>query len=156
MISKGKIIIIEKLKRYRGHLFYIYYDLGTLGGGEINEALSLSFMVLYWKDSRVNAQLKLSQLLYVLCNIIMSEFAQSCPTLCDPVNCNQSDSSIYGILQTRILEWVAISFSRGSSWPRDWTWVSRLAGRCFNFWATRNIIIDSLENKCLGFWMIEI
>ena len=66
-----------------------------------------------------------------------SEIAQSCPTLCDPVDCNLPGSSIHGILQARILEWVAIYFSRESSWPRDWTWVSHLAGRCFNLWATR-------------------
>ena len=46
-------------------------------------------------------------------------------------------SSIHGILQARILEWVAISFSRGSSRPRDRTQVSCIAGRCFNLWATR-------------------
>ena len=45
-------------------------------------------------------------------------------------------SSLHGILQARVLEWVAISFSRGSSQPRDWTWVSRIAGRRFNLWAT--------------------
>ena len=44
-----------------------------------------------------------------------SEVAQSCPTLCDPVDCNLPGSSVHGILQARILEWVAISFSRGSS-----------------------------------------
>ena len=47
-----------------------------------------------------------------------SEVAQSCPTLCDPVDCSLLGSSIHGILQARILEWVAISFSRGSSQPR--------------------------------------
>ena len=46
-------------------------------------------------------------------------------------------SSTHGILQARILEWVAISFSRGSSQPRDWTQVSRIVGRRFNLWATR-------------------
>ena len=65
------------------------------------------------------------------------EVAQSCPTLCDPVDCSPPGSSIHGILQARILEWVAISFSRGSSWPRDQTQVSRIAGRHFNLWATR-------------------
>ena len=45
-------------------------------------------------------------------------------------------SSVHGIFQARILEWVAISFSRGSSQPRDWTQVSLIAGRCFNLWAT--------------------
>ena len=66
-----------------------------------------------------------------------SEVAQLCPTLCDIVDCSPPSSSIHGILQARTLEWVAISFSRGSSWPRDWTQVSRIASRCFNFWATR-------------------
>ena len=66
-----------------------------------------------------------------------SEIAQSCPTLCDPVGCSPPDSSIQGILQVRILEWVAISFSRGSSQPRDQICVSCIAGRCFTIWATR-------------------
>ena len=61
-----------------------------------------------------------------------SEVAQSCPTLCNPVDCSLQDSSLHGILQARILEWVAISFSRGSSQPRERTQVSHIAGRCFN------------------------
>ena len=54
---------------------------------------------------------------------------QSCPTLCDPMDCSPPGSSVCGILQARILEWVAISFSRGSPQPRDRTWVSHTAGR---------------------------
>ena len=50
--------------------------------------------------------------------------AQSCPTVCDPINRSPPGSSVHGIFQARILEWVAISFSRGSPWPRDWTCVS--------------------------------
>ena len=50
--------------------------------------------------------------------------AQSCQTLCDPMVCSPPDSSVHGILQARILEWVAISFSRGSSQSRDQTQVS--------------------------------
>ena len=46
---------------------------------------------------------------------------QSCPTLCDPLNCSPLGASIHGILQARILEWVAIPFSKASFWPRDWT-----------------------------------
>ena len=46
------------------------------------------------------------------------------PTLCDPVDCNPPGSSVHRIFQTRILEWVAISSSRGSSWPRDQNWAS--------------------------------
>ena len=45
--------------------------------------------------------------------------------------------SVHGVLQARILEWVAISFSKGSDRPRDWTWVSCVAGRFFTVWATR-------------------
>ena len=48
-----------------------------------------------------------------------SEVAQLCPTLCDPMDCSLPGSSVHGILQARILEWVAISFSRGSSQPRE-------------------------------------
>ena len=57
--------------------------------------------------------------------------AQSCLTLCDSMNCSLSDSSVHGILQAGILERVAISFSRGSSWLRDRTHISCLAGRSF-------------------------
>ena len=56
---------------------------------------------------------------------------QSCPTLCDPMNCSLPGSSVYGILQARILEWVAMPSSRGSSQSRDQTWVSCIAGRFF-------------------------
>ena len=63
---------------------------------------------------------------------VKSEVAQSCPTLCNPRDCSLQDSSIHGIFQARELEWVAISFSRGSSHPRDRTRVSLIAGRRFN------------------------
>ena len=66
-----------------------------------------------------------------------SEFAQSCPTRCYPVECSPPGSSVHRIFQARVLEWVAISFSRGSFQPRDWTQVSHIAGRCFKLWATR-------------------
>ena len=56
---------------------------------------------------------------------------QSCLTLRDPMDCNLPGSSVHGILQARILEWVAIPFSRGSSQPRDRTHVSCIAGRFF-------------------------
>ena len=52
--------------------------------------------------------------------------AQSCPTLWNPMDCSPPVSSAHGILQARIWEWVVISFSRGSSRPRDWTCVSRI------------------------------
>ena len=54
---------------------------------------------------------------------------QSCLTLCNPMECNLSDSSVHGISQGRILEWVAISFARGSFQPRDQIHISCIAGR---------------------------
>ena len=66
-----------------------------------------------------------------------SEITHLYLTLCNPMDCSLPGSSVHGILQARILEWVAISFSRGSSQPRDWTQVSHTAGRRFNLWATR-------------------
>ena len=60
-----------------------------------------------------------------------SEVTQSCPTLCDPMDWSLPNSSTHGIFQARILEWVTISFSRGSSWSRDQTLVSHKAGKFF-------------------------
>ena len=60
------------------------------------------------------------------------------------MNCSPPGSSVHGILQARILEWVAMSFSRGSSWPRDWTWVSCIAGRVFTVQATREALFHRL------------
>ena len=61
-------------------------------------------------------------------------------TFCNPMDCSPPGSSVHGILQVRILEWVAIPFSRESSWPRDWTCVSPIAGRFFTIWATRKAL----------------
>ena len=62
-------------------------------------------------------------------SVQFTSVAQSCPTPCDPMDSTLPGSSVHGILQARILEWVAISFSRGSSRPRDRTPVSHTAGR---------------------------
>ena len=62
---------------------------------------------------------------------------QSCLALCNPMDCSLPGSSVNGILQARILEWVATSSSRGSSWPRDRTPVSYITGRFFTVWAIR-------------------
>ena len=68
--------------------------------------------------------------------MVYSEVAQSCPTLCDPKDCSLPGSSLHGILQARVVEWVAISFSRGSSQLRDRTRISHIPGRCFYLWVT--------------------
>ena len=62
---------------------------------------------------------------------------QSYLTLCNPVDCSLPDSPVHGILEARLLEWVAIRFSRGSFWPRDRTWVSCIASKYFTIWGTR-------------------
>ena len=72
------------------------------------------------------------------------EAAQSCMTFCEPMDCNLPGSSVHGILQARVLEWVATSFSRGSSQPRDQTRVSCIAGRCFTVWAIREAYLNQL------------
>ena len=73
--------------------------------------------------------------------------AQSCPTLCDPIDCSPPSSSVHGILQARILEWVAMPSSRGSSEPRDWTQVSCVAGGFFTISATREVQISINHEK---------
>ena len=75
---------------------------------------------------------------------------------CDSMDCSLLGSSVHGILQARILEWVAISFSRGSSQPRNWTKVSYIAVRFFTDWATRikfcikSITILADTDNCLS------
>ena len=72
--------------------------------------------------------------LYVYLCVLVT---QSCLTLWNPMDCNLPGSSVYGIILAKILEWVAIPFSKGSSRPRDWTWVSCIAGGFLTIWATR-------------------
>ena len=94
-----------------------------------------------WADRPLSSKRGLSEV----------KVAQSCPTLCDP-----KDYTVHGILQARILQWVAVPFSRGSSQPRDWTQVSRIAGGFFTSWATREAqarvkqpVISAREILCL-------
>ena len=82
---------------------------------EVTELQNIMYVIAWWKWK--------------------SEVAQSCPTICDPMDCSPPGSSLHGILQARVLEWVAISFTSGSSRPRDRTRVSCIAGRRLNLWA---------------------
>ena len=77
---------------------------------------------------------------YHLCVCVcVCEVAQLCANLCDPMDCSLADFSIRGIFQPRVLEWDAISFSRGSSRPGDQTQVSCIAGICFTLYTTNEI-----------------
>ena len=98
-----------------------------------------------------------TQCLYSFARIVVTKYhkwaegevSQSCPTLCNPTDCSLPGSFIHRIFQARVLEWVAISFSRGSSRPRDWTQVSRIVGRRFTVWATREVYQMGLDNRNL-------
>ena len=73
---------------------------------------------------------------------VESEVAQLCPTLCDPMDCRLPGSSVHGIFRARILEWVAISFSRGSFQPRDRTCVSCIIRQILYQWTIKEAIIS--------------
>ena len=83
---------------------------------------------------------------YLLCAYLFLEMkvkvlvALSCPALYNPACCSPPGSSVPEFLQVRVLEWVAIPFSRGSSWPRDGTPVSLIVDRFFTIWATREAL----------------
>ena len=75
---------------------------------------------------------------------------QSCLSFCDPMDCSLPGSSVHGFFQARILEWTAVSFTRGSSWPRDRPWVSCIPGRFSNIWATKQahficLVVSSVQ-----------
>ena len=69
--------------------------------------------------------------------------------LCEPMGCSLPGFSVRGILQARVLQWSAIPFSRGSSWPRDWTQVYCIAGRHSTHWASREALKDMLITQKL-------
>ena len=80
--------------------------------------------------------------------------AQLCLTLWDPMNYSPPGSSVCGILQARILDWVAIPFSRGSSGPRDWTRVSCIVGSFFTIWAHHgSSYFKNIYSNLLNHWL---
>ena len=86
-------------------------------------SLTMNFSLCVYYD------LKYQEIIYNQMKVL--KVAKSCLTLCDPMDCSLPSSSVHGILQARILEWVAIPFSKGSTPPRDQTWVSHIAGTFF-------------------------
>ena len=78
--------------------------------------------------------------------------SQSCPTLCNPVDCSPPGSSAHRILQARILELVIISSSSESSWSTDWTWVSCIVGRFCTIWDPRKAV-ENLSKKYLSLFV---
>ena len=82
--------------------------------------------------------------------------AQSCSTLCNPMDCSSPSSSVDGILQVRTLEWIAIPFSRGSSWLKDQTGISCIAGRFFTIWATGKSIFEVIRVGPKPIWLLSL
>ena len=96
--------------------------------------------------------------IYIISEWVSEWVAQSCPTLCDPKDGGPPGSSVRGIFQARILQWVAIPFSRGSSPPRYQTWVSHIASRLVTIWATREdiCIINMFNTHIINLWRLKI
>ena len=84
----------------------------------------------------------LSTILYFSVKMLVTQIVEQPwgSTNCNPMDCSLPGSSVHGILQGRILEWVAIPISRGFSLPRDQAWVSRIVGRFFTIWTIRDYL----------------
>ena len=104
---------------------------------------------------RVFQGLMLSCLLLVHC-CCCCLVAKSCPMLYDPMDCSLPSSSVHGILQARILEWVAIPSSRGYSQPRNWTCLSCITGGFLTVWTTMEALWYYLAAKLLKLLILEL
>ena len=108
------------------------YCIGTWNTRSMNQA---RWEVVKQEMARVNTDiLRISELKWMGMKVLVAQLRS---TLCDPMDCSPPDSFVHGISQTSILEWVAIFFSRRSSWPKDRIRVSCIADRYFTIWACR-------------------
>ena len=99
----------------------------------------------YWYKHTLFYSASLYYASHILIFIVKVKGTQWCPALCDPMDHSPPGSSVHGILQARILEWGALPFSRGSSQLRDGSQVSRITGRFFTVWASR----EGLWQPCI-------
>ena len=104
---------------------YWSFSFSISFSNEYSRLISFKIKIHVLKPNRVKERVKL-------------KVGQSCLILCDPTDCSLP---VHEILWTRILEWAAIFFLRGSSWPRDWTQVFCLVGRFFTIWTTREYLL---------------
>ena len=91
----------------------------------------------------MNLQIRVVNIGMCVCSCVLSHF--SCLTLCNLMDCSPPGSAIPGVFQARILEWVAMSSSRVSFWPRDWTGISCISKWILYHWATREALSSKLE-----------
>ena len=115
----------QLISRFTGRLCALQNSLDLITGSEVAKTF-ISFLLLW--------SLGITHCILFEMKVLV---AQLCLTLYDPMDCSLPGSSAHGILQARILEWVAIPFSRASSQPRDQTLGSCIAGRFFTIWVTR-------------------
>ena len=126
IISKPSLqpLVCRKKKCLRRNWSLVPKSLGTIGLHDINISSELDYT---W--------LRITNIIHphheCLTLEVLVLVTQSCPTFYNPMDCSPSGSSVHGIFQARILQWVAVSFSRGPSWPQGWPWVSFIAGRFF-------------------------
>ena len=113
-----------------------WYSTPVFFPGESQGQRSLAGYSL-WTRKQSNTAKRLNMQCMSMKILKWSEVTQLYPTLCDPMDCSLPETSVHGIFQARVLEWVAISYSRVSSRPRDRTQVSCIVGRRFTVWATR-------------------
>ena len=131
-----------------GHSYDIEHTgLAWITCTHITEKKNHTYHFLLWFFYSVQSLLSVKILLLVTAGLV----TQLCPTLCNPMDYSPSDSSVHGISQARILEWLTISFSRGSSWLRDWTCtscISCIGRRILYHWATREALLIKVQIKC--------
>ena len=105
----------SKMSFYSFFIFYLRFPV------KIVSSLSLLFLV---SSIRKPSGLPKCEVIITKSFHVCAKSPQTCPTLCDPMDCGPPGSSVHGILQAKMLEWVAISSYRGSSQPRDQTHIS--------------------------------
>ena len=142
-VPKGNWIPVAQCGQSLHYIIFIGFSLCLVF------SFSLCFLILLTWITPIVKPLTLKPMSLALLSVLglgLGLVAQSCPTLCSSTDCSPQGSSVHGILQARILEWVAVPFFRGSSQPRGQTQVSHIAGRFFTIWANRETHLLSGPN----------
>ena len=103
-------------------------------------------IILCWEGGKTHSSCKFPYYLPWKVKVLI---AQLCPTLCNPMDCSLLGSSVHGILQGRILEWVAIHFPTGSYQTEGWSQVSWIAGIVLTAWGTKEVNSATYQSRCL-------
>ena len=127
--------LFSELALIFNHSTLLFYYVFPADCGPLKSRTFLFILVTFSPSSTVGTQLRFACLKVKVKSL-------SHIRLCNPMDCSLPGSTVHGIFQARILEWVSLSFSRRSSWPRDWTLVSRtvgIVGRQFTVWTAREV-----------------